>query len=50
MTKSTRRPTREVLHRALAILAALQEDDCARDELIVHVQAKLDKVQEAVYA
>ena len=38
-----RRPTREVLHRALVILAALQEDDFARDELIDRVTAELDE-------
>jgi len=36
-----RRPTREILHRALIILAALQEDDFARDDLIDRVTAEL---------
>jgi len=36
-----RRATREVLSRALIILAALQEDDFARDDLIARVQAGL---------
>ena len=36
-----RRPKREILHRALTILAALQEDDFPRDDLIDRVTAEL---------
>jgi predicted DNA-binding transcriptional regulator YafY len=36
-----RRPTREILHRALTILAALQEGDFARGDLIARVTAEL---------
>jgi hypothetical protein len=36
-----RRATREVLSRALVILAALQEDDFTRNDMITRVTAEL---------
>ncbi len=37
-----RRATRAILHRALIILSALQEDDWPRDDLIARVTAEMD--------